>query len=405
MQMTARRDMTPRTSEQGSILIMTALVMTVLLGVAALSIDASFAFDLRNRLAAAADAAAKSAALEVKRDNSANITAFAQAEVDKRAATGLIPPGVSVDAHLCTAVGATCAAPYTTPKYVEVFLESTQSTFFGRIFGAMSLTPRVRAVAGSAEAVDCWVIFEDLTAKNNNDFTLTGCGVSVGDEIDLGNNSSITADSVGAGDCCGSGTVTPSWVQIAVPPDPLAHLLAPTDPGPACSSPVTLGTMTLNPGHYCGWEFDGPGNTLTLNPGTYYITDGITAKNGGTDVNIVGSGVMIYLAPGGYIDLGASNHVSMDLSAQTSGTYSGILFYQDRANTHAVEFGKNNGDMKFSGASYFPSADVSVKNNLDWSANCTLFVAKSLEMKNNANINNNCSAFGGTPWKSIALAE
>ena len=109
--------------------------MTVLLGVAALSIDASFAYDLRNRLAAAADSAAKSAALEVNRGNSANFTVFAQAEVNKHAAAGLIPSGVSVDAHLCTAVGATCVAPYNTAKFVEVFLASTQSSFFGRVLG------------------------------------------------------------------------------------------------------------------------------------------------------------------------------------------------------------------------------------------------------------------------------
>ena len=402
------RDVMQRTSEEGSILVLTALAMTVLLGVAALSIDASVAFDLRNRLAAAADAAAKSAALEVNRGNSANITAFAQAEVNRHVATGLIPSGVSVDAHLCTAGGATCTVPYNTAKYVEVILASTQSTFFARVLGVMSLTPRARAVAGSAEAVDCWVVLQDLTTQNNDKINMTGCGVSVGDDISLGANSWIHAASVGVGDLCsGCANVAPT-VKIAVPPDPLASLPAPADPGPTagsnCPNQLTIATdVTLNPGHYCGWSFSGKSNTLTLSAGTYLLTGPITAQNGGTDVTIVGSGVTIYLAPGGYIDLGASDFVSMDLTAPNSGTYSGILFYQDRSNAHAVEFGKNNGDMKFSGASC-SSANVSVKNNLDWSANCTLFVAKSLDLKNNANINNNCSAVGGTPWKSVALA-
>ena len=160
------------------------------------------------------------------------------------------------------------------------------------------------------------------------------------------------------------------------------------------------------------------GNTLTLSGGAY-----ITADHGQewrTDVNIVGSGVMIYLAPeikgvqpGGSIDLSASNFVSMDLSAPISGTYSGILFFQDRNNSNPAEFMKNNGDFAFSGASYFPKADVSfAKNNGagdfgagDFSGNCNFFVAMNLDVKNNANINNNCGAFGGTPWKSVALAE
>ena len=58
-----------RDSERGSILILTALSMTVLLGIAALSIDISFMYDKRNRLHAAADAAAKSGAFEVRRDS------------------------------------------------------------------------------------------------------------------------------------------------------------------------------------------------------------------------------------------------------------------------------------------------------------------------------------------------
>jgi len=70
--------------ESGSILILTALTMAVLLGIAALSLDISFMYDKQNRLYAAADAGAKSAAFELKLNSSISLTdlqTFANQEV------------------------------------------------------------------------------------------------------------------------------------------------------------------------------------------------------------------------------------------------------------------------------------------------------------------------------------
>src|SRR5262245_36805241 len=75
----------PRPSaERGQILILTALSMTVLLGISALALDASFMYEKRNRLYAAADAAAKAGAIEVWRDSTLStpaIQTFAEAQV------------------------------------------------------------------------------------------------------------------------------------------------------------------------------------------------------------------------------------------------------------------------------------------------------------------------------------
>src|SRR3954468_2140273 len=70
-------------SESGSILILTALAMIVLLGVVALAVDGSFMYTERNRMAAAADGAAKSAAFEVYLGNTDDtaLLAFAKREV------------------------------------------------------------------------------------------------------------------------------------------------------------------------------------------------------------------------------------------------------------------------------------------------------------------------------------
>jgi Flp pilus assembly protein TadG len=62
-----RRTHAARPRERGQILILTAISMTALIGMAGLSVDTSFMYDKRNRLSAATDAAAKTAALEVHR--------------------------------------------------------------------------------------------------------------------------------------------------------------------------------------------------------------------------------------------------------------------------------------------------------------------------------------------------
>ena len=85
----------PSNRESGQILVLTAVTMIALLGIAALTLDASFMYDKRNRLHAAADAAAKSAAIEVLRNPAVALTsleAFADQQV---AAHGFTPTRAS----------------------------------------------------------------------------------------------------------------------------------------------------------------------------------------------------------------------------------------------------------------------------------------------------------------------
>ena len=58
----------PSHQESGQILVLTTVSMIALLGIMALTLDTSFMFEKRNRLHTAADAAAKSAAIEIIRN-------------------------------------------------------------------------------------------------------------------------------------------------------------------------------------------------------------------------------------------------------------------------------------------------------------------------------------------------
>jgi hypothetical protein len=101
--------------------------------------------------------------------------------------------------------------------------------------------------------------------------------------------------------------------------------------------------IVLNPGVYCG-GLTVQGAAVVLNPGVYIMNGGqfviqnsSTVTNGTSTASGAIGGVMFYLTDYGTYSannyqgflLGDSNIVNVDLTAPTTGTYSGILIYQD----------------------------------------------------------------------------
>ena len=88
---------------------------------------------------------------------------------------------------------------------------------------------------------------------------------------------------------------------------------------------------TLNPGVYCGGiTVSGNGVSATFSSGTYILLGGGLQIKGGA--NATGSGVMFYNTYNStysYSPIVVSAS-STTLSAPTSGTYEGVLFFQDR---------------------------------------------------------------------------
>jgi Flp pilus assembly protein TadG len=432
--------------ERGQILIITALGMVMLLGVAGLSIDASYMYDKRNKLFAAADAAAKSGALEVYRDvlvSDALIQSYGEQQVTAQLAG--FNPGVttSVSVRRCSNVAATCSAPFAgNNRYVEAVVSEVTSTFFGNILGFANANPGARAVAGISGGPNCVVVFDHVVFSNpavGSLVTMPNCSMVIGSSTsptspavsEMTNHANIDAQNVGvvhtgntgcatSGDCF---LVDGSLVTYGVTPpgDPLATLPPLADPGGAtCTGPLdltvdtTISVSDIN-SYYCGIKFHG--GILTLNSGNYYINGPLTAQNIGTDVKIRGTGVMLFLsAAGGRVDFN-SNFVELGdsvslvpMTAPTSGVYNGILFYQARTtpvNTTAL-FGKNLTYFVVEGAFYFPTATIVMNNeNSPTLMNpCTLIVAWAIEVdKPHFSLDNGCSAFGGSPLLTVSMAE
>jgi hypothetical protein len=396
-------------NERGQILIINAISLVTLLGVSALALDASFMYDKRNRLFAAADAAAKSAAIEVRRNpsiGSTDLETFAYHEI---AALGFNPGGTTtvVVNHPPLSGPFRCAvAPTTCTNYVEVVASESTGTFFGRLFGFMSLTPGGRAVAGTSPSTACVTALEDsgTAFQAGNNFTLTApsCDLALNGNMTVGSYDAVSASSIGvSGSCSGSCPSPPVTTGTPLAGDPLSTLPAPPDPSPL-SSCIPAPATPLPDVKYCGWA---PlnGTVANLAAGIYYFTGAI---NPGNNVTISGTDVMIYLAPGASIIVDGNGDTVNLTGRVTDATYKGIVLYQDRANTNAANLGKNNGTIRFVGAIYMPGADLSMKND-GLASPCSIVIANSLTVKNNAGLqlDNSCNVFGGSPLSTVSVAE
>jgi hypothetical protein len=152
--------------------------------------------------------------------------------------------------------------------------------------------------------------------------------------------------------------------------DPEANLPAPT--GGTNQAAVNLGgsqTQTINPGIYS--QINVAGNAkLTLNPGIYVLAGGGFAVTANGSVS--GSGVMLYNAGSNYGTTGSggnfggitlSGNGTISLTAPATGTYAGVLIFQERDNNRAIALSGNGVAGLNGGLIYAPQALLNISGN------------------------------------------
>ena len=390
--------------DQGQVLVLATVSMIALMGIMALTLDASYMYAKRNVLHSAADSAAKSGAVEVIRNptvSQASLEAFADQQV---AAHGFAPSRQGGTTIVVVNRPPTSGPFAGASRYVEVIVSEPTSTFFATILGWASMTPTASAIAGASNPWACLITRNNLSIGNTQ-LTLNGCNVGVGNNLIGGNpNAEILGTPTPAvgvvgncsGTCSGMGTLT---TGAPAPNDPLLGLAIPTMPAGVCSAGAAA---TLNPGCYSSIEEtvttlnSGPGGA----PGIYYVTGPVRINN------LSGTNVMIFLAAGG--NLVALQNKSIVLSGPTSGSYTGIAIFQDPANSNNFST-QNSFSLAVNGAIYMPGADVVFNNALDFvSTGCTLFIAKSLSINNGSGSMSNTGCvgtFGGALFLSATIAQ
>ena len=390
-------------SESGSIIILTALSMVVLLGIVAFAVDASFLYTERNRMAAAADAAAKAAAIEWHRSTFSNLQKFAEHEVVLH---GFNPQSQGGQTKVEVFHPPSGGIFIGNSNFVEVLVSQPTSTFFAQVINAVfgTVTPMARAVAGTTIPPNCLVTDDgagggDLVIGGSAP-SMSGCDVAVGRNLTLGaafgGSPPPTVSAVGT---CSGSCVNVKTGQLA-PADPVEGLAAQlratgVTVGANCPGPgIPAVTNPLAPGCYTTI----PTAVTQLLPGTFQISGPITTDN------LSGNDVLIYLTGTAALNGGVGGNLNLNLTGLNSGPYAGIAVLADPG----VTFAATDVTLNVTGAFHLPSTDA-VFNSLNANTTCAIMTFRSLTVTNGGGASmstSNCQTlFSTAAYLGVSLAE
>ena len=400
--------------ESGQTLVLGALGIFVLVSIVGMAVDVGSLRATQRRLQAAAEAAALSAALEIPYCAGSSACGIMQTA----AQTAITENGLTLSRtvlNCATASGAgisltinngPCALGTADPntgslQFVEVILNDPQPTIFARFAGTSLFPITARAEAARTSNPNCIYALDPTGANAINVTALatlnSACGI-----VDESNSASAFSCSLLA-------TVTAPQIKVVggvasllctvqpaartnsplpSPTDPLAYLPKPAVGScgtslvsPYTGSPLILllaGTVTLYPGTYCGGINVLPTARVTFMPGTYVIKGGGMSFDLGSTVT--GNGVTFYnYGPSGGVTFLLVGLLpgSFTLTAPVTGTYAGVLFFQDAQDTAAATIvGSSSVNSVVQGALYFPSATLTTA--LSGSASYNVIVAKDI---------------------------
>ncbi len=113
------------------------------------------------------------------------------------------------------------------------------------------------------------------------------------------------------------------------------------------------GNVTLNPGVYCGWINFNNSPNVTFKPGVYVIKSGGWNVNGG---KWSGSGVTFFYADQSKIQFNSG--VAVNITAPTSGTYKDLVMFEKSGLSRSQLVFDDSRNMNLQGIIYLPSRDV-----------------------------------------------
>lgn len=437
--------------QSGQVLVGLALGFVVLAGFAGLAIDMGTMRYQKRVQQTAADAAAIAGASNLTYTTGAWSTSAQIAATQN----GFQDSGGSALSN-CTptaAIGTTCVELHNGPadtslngvtisagphagnaSYVEALVARVQPTYFMRIFGVDRQVVLARAVAtntgggpvGGAGCIYSLGAPANQLNWNKAGFGSTGtnyiygpaCGVVDNGNMVANGNISVKMGSIGVGgginlpnnsnpDCTSNQPAGVCPTPVAGMPysgDPFATKYPiPSAPGAGAVS-TTGGITTYTPGTFNGIHVTG--NTI-FTPGLYYLTGALridastnVCAGGTTDFSgaptftcTYSGGVTFFITNGADVTINGGSNVKM--YAPRSGTYEGLLFYQDPLDTQQMTINGTSNSF-FEGAVYAPKADVDFSGTADFNsgAKYTVIVADQFLVSGGAYVNLN-SDFSG----------
>jgi hypothetical protein len=221
------------------------------------------------------------------------------------------------------------------------------------------------------------------------------------------------------GNVCTQNPLTPAAnTGVSQVSDPLAALPVPASAPYTCDH---IGTYSPNsdtdlyPGVYCGgihvpnatYTFHGPGTYILVGGGlsTQSANSHIASTGGVTFYNTFGATTNSSTYSYSGIQIGASSTVS--LTAPTSGTYAGILFFDDRNSPVGTADNYGGGSTAvYQGVIYAKNAAVTMEGNSSVSTAYTMLVADTISLTGTSGFNNDYSSLlAGSPIQKTVMVE
>jgi hypothetical protein len=394
---------------RGTVIVLAAVSMTLMLGVLAVALDGGVLLSGRRHAQAAADASALAAADRLFRkyptEQGLDPSGTArQAALKVARDNGYTNDGI---ASVLTLDIPPRTGPFAgRPGYAEVNLEARLPRAFSRLWGSDRRSVRTRAVArGTWGSYNAGILVLDPTSKGSlnaggSGYTLFNGGSKVivnsahPEALIVNGSGGMKApvfDIYGGYSTPGGGMLV-GQINLGVEPtpDPLAYM---PQPNPA-SLPVqstrplniTSGNRTLSPGVYLGGVSVGGQANVILQPGIYYIDGGGFTFTG--QGRLTGSEVMIFNNPrtnSDKININGSNSSSVSLTPPKSGLYQGIVFFQNRLSSVPMNVA-GNGLFTVTGTFYAAGALLSVAGNSAGNVIGSQYISYKLETSGTADI-------------------
>jgi hypothetical protein len=400
-------------AHRGQVIVMVLVALVVLISIVGLAIDIGYAWRARLKMQSAADAAAIAGTDTLFNGSGVTPSAGAQAVATQNgftngAGTPINSNPVSVTVNNPPASGPNAG----NSDAVEVIIAQAQPTYFLAIAGFTTLNASARAVAAVNSAAICMYSLNPSAsgALNMASHAVVNstCGVMINSSsssaLTGASGATISAPALGVvGGMSFSGSLPANTsTGIAAASDPLASLPTPSTSG-SCTSLPAYGpnaTASIPVGFYCGLTIKS-NTTVNLSSSGTYSFDGDVSLSSNTALN--GTNVTLYFKSGSLV---LSSNTTLNLSAPTSGTYAGIVIFEDRANTAPLSLSSNSA-MTLTGAVYAPAANLTLASNAFTDA-YSIMVASTINIAANSTININAdysSLPKGSPIKTAVAVE
>lgn len=386
---------------RGATAMVVALSSPILMGAAGFGAEAGFWTYRQRLLQQHADAAAFAGAIELLNGGKSD-------SITSSAGLSLKANGLRADNGSFSAVSPPASGAFAGTSAVEVSVKEEWPRFFTAFFFDGDVTLAANATAHFEKFSQACMLALDpaasgaATMSGSASVYLNGYGLvsnsTASDSLSISGSAVLNANCVGA---VGGISTTSTGITLSDCSAPRPRMLPVTDPyagvpepavtGP-CKTPNNLGGAStsvydITEGRYCGLSMK---RTVNLAPGMYIIDGGDLEISSSAVINA--TGVTFFLTNGARLNINGA--AVINLSAPTSGTYSGLLFFGDRSGAPVTNLLNGSAGSVFNGATYFPNDHLEIRGSNSVGSGCTQFIARTLDLRGASGAGVDCSASG-----------